>query len=61
MYNTSKDLRDSFEQFFADKNHQVLSSASLLPTSPNLLFTNAGMNEQRQRSKANTTHIKKIL
>ena len=42
---TSKDFRDSFEQFFADKNHQVLSSASLLPTSPNLLFTNAGMNE----------------
>lgn len=42
---TSKDFRDSFEKFFADKNHQVLSSASLLPTSPNLLFTNAGMNE----------------
>lgn len=42
---TSKDFRDSFEKFFGDKNHKVLPSASLLPTSPNLLFTNAGMNE----------------
>ncbi len=38
-------IRQSFLDFFASKNHQVVNSASLLPESPNLLFTNAGMNQ----------------
>lgn len=38
-------LRQSFLDFFASKQHQIVPSASLLPTSPNLLFTNAGMNQ----------------
>jgi len=41
---TSNEIRQSFLDFFADKGHQIVPSASLLPGSPNLLFTNAGMN-----------------
>lgn len=40
----SNEIRQSFLDFFASKSHQIVPSASLLPTSPNLLFTNAGMN-----------------
>ncbi|MDG0965394.1 MAG: alanine--tRNA ligase-related protein, partial [Opitutales bacterium] len=39
------EIRQSFLDFFASKEHQVVHSASLLPESPNLLFTNAGMNQ----------------
>ena len=38
-------IRQSFLDFFESKKHQVVTSASLLPESPNLLFTNAGMNQ----------------
>lgn len=38
-------LRQSFLDFFASKGHHIVPSASLLPGSPNLLFTNAGMNQ----------------
>lgn len=41
---TSSEVRNSFLQYFADRQHRVVPSASLLPTAPNLLFTNAGMN-----------------
>ncbi len=41
---TSADIRQSFLDFFKEKGHHILPSASLLPTAPNLLFTNAGMN-----------------
>ncbi len=39
------DVRKSFLEFFEGKGHTVVPSASLMPTSPNLLFTNAGMNQ----------------
>jgi len=42
---TSSDLRQSFLDFFASKQHAIVPSASLMPGSPNLLFTNAGMNQ----------------
>ncbi len=42
---TSSELRQSFLDFFESKKHTSVSSASLMPTSPNLLFTNAGMNQ----------------
>ncbi|MDR0741023.1 MAG: alanine--tRNA ligase [Puniceicoccales bacterium] len=41
----STELRQSFLDFFEQKGHRIVSSASLLPESPNLLFTNAGMNQ----------------
>jgi alanyl-tRNA synthetase/REP element-mobilizing transposase RayT len=42
---TSAEIRQSFLDFFHEKQHTVVPSASLLPDSPNLLFTNAGMNQ----------------
>lgn len=41
---TSAEVRQSFLDFFAAKGHHIVPSAPLLPSSPNLLFTNAGMN-----------------
>jgi alanyl-tRNA synthetase len=41
----SDEIRQSFLDFFQSKKHQIVDSASLLPESPNLLFTNAGMNQ----------------
>ncbi len=42
---TSAELRQSFLDFFRSKQHTIVPSASLMPTAPNLLFTNAGMNQ----------------
>ena len=36
-------LREEFLQFFADKGHEVVPSASLVPDDATLMFTNAGM------------------
>jgi alanyl-tRNA synthetase len=42
---TSAEIRQSFLDFFASKQHAIVPSSSLMPTAPNLLFTNAGMNQ----------------
>jgi alanyl-tRNA synthetase len=42
---TSNEIRQSFLDFFKSKNHTIVPSSSLMPDSPNLLFTNAGMNQ----------------
>ena len=42
---TSAEIRQSFLDFFREKEHSIVPSSSLLPSSPNLLFTNAGMNQ----------------
>ncbi|MCC7517860.1 MAG: alanine--tRNA ligase [Verrucomicrobiae bacterium] len=42
---TSSDIRRSFLDFFRTKQHAIVPSSSLLPDAPNLLFTNAGMNQ----------------
>jgi len=42
---TSAQIRQSFLDFFQEKRHTIVPSSSLLPDSPNLLFTNAGMNQ----------------
>jgi alanyl-tRNA synthetase len=42
---TSAEIRQSFLDFFAARAHTIVPSASLLPDAPNLLFTNAGMNQ----------------
>jgi alanyl-tRNA synthetase len=42
---TSSEIRASFLDFFREKGHAIVPSGSLLPDAPNLLFTNAGMNQ----------------
>ncbi|MGD1031982.1 MAG: alanine--tRNA ligase [Opitutaceae bacterium] len=42
---TSAEIRQSFLEFFAAREHTIVPSSSLLPDSPGLLFTNAGMNQ----------------
>ena len=42
---TGVQIRQSFLDFFRSKQHTIVPSSSLMPDSPNLLFTNAGMNQ----------------
>jgi len=42
---TGRQIRQDFLDFFKTKKHSIVPSASLMPESPNLLFTNAGMNQ----------------
>jgi alanyl-tRNA synthetase len=42
---TSLEIRQSFLDFFREKKHTIVPSSPLLPDAPNLLFTNAGMNQ----------------
>jgi len=42
---TSSEIRQSFLDFFKANEHAIVPTTSLLPDSPNLLFTNAGMNQ----------------
>src|SRR6056297_501019 len=62
---TGNAIRARFLKFFADRDHTVVSSSSLVPhNDPTLLFTNAGMNqfkdcflgdEKRDYSRATTS------
>lgn len=46
MIPTSKEIRQSFLDFFASKNHQIVPSAPMVVKGdPTLMFTNAGMNQ----------------
>jgi alanyl-tRNA synthetase len=42
---TSSKIRQSFLDYFAKQKHTIVPSSSLMPDSPGLLFTNAGMNQ----------------
>ena len=43
---TSKQIRDSFKQFFESKGHKIVPSAPMvIKDDPTLMFTNAGMNQ----------------
>jgi alanyl-tRNA synthetase len=42
---TSSEIRQSFLDFFRSNGHTIVPSSSLMPDAPNLLFTNAGMNQ----------------
>jgi len=42
---TGRQIRQDFLDFFKAKQHAIVPSASLMPDAPNLLFTNAGMNQ----------------
>jgi alanyl-tRNA synthetase len=61
---TAKDIRETFLRFFEGKGHTRVASASLIPSDPTLLFTNAGMvpfkrvftgEESRPYKRATTT------
>ncbi len=46
MMLTSKEIRESFKNFFKEKGHKVVPSAPMvLKDDPTLMFTNAGMNQ----------------
>ncbi len=64
----SEAIRQSFLDFFEAKSHEILASASLMPSSPNLLFTNAGMNafvpyflNQREAPYSRITNSQKCI
>ena len=43
---STADIRQAFLDFFAERDHRVVASSSLVPANdPTLLFTNAGMNQ----------------
>jgi alanyl-tRNA synthetase len=46
---TSQQIRQSFLDFFASKQHRIIPSAPVIPHGdPTLLFTNAGMNQFKE-------------
>ena len=54
---TTNDIRRTFLEFFAQRGHRVVRSASLVPIhDPTLLFTNAGMNQFKDTFLGRETH-----
>ncbi|MDB5119811.1 MAG: alanyl-tRNA synthetase [Sphingobacteriales bacterium] len=46
---TTKEIRQAFLDFFAEKGHQIVSSAPIVvKNDPTLMFTNAGMNQFKE-------------
>ncbi len=55
---TAKEIRESFKEFFASKQHQIVPSAPMVVKGdPTLMFTNAGMNQFKDIILGNV-HIK---
>ena len=48
---TAKEIRESFKRFFESKDHHIVPSAPMvIKDDPTLMFTNAGMNQFKDRS-----------
>lgn len=43
QYSTGSEIRQKFLNFYAEKGHKILPSASLVPEDPTVLLTIAGM------------------
>ncbi|MCX6600037.1 MAG: alanine--tRNA ligase, partial [bacterium] len=59
---TSKEIRQQFLEFFHERGHAIVPSASVIPQDdPTLLFTNAGMNQFKPyflgRAKPDSTRV----
>ena len=59
---TSKEIRQQFLEFFRERGHAIVPSASVIPQDdPTLLFTNAGMNQFKPyflgRAKPESTRV----
>ena len=53
---TSKEIRESFKNFFKEKGHKIVPSAPMvLKDDPTLMFTNAGMNQFKDIILGNRT------
>ncbi|MDD2246949.1 MAG: alanine--tRNA ligase [Proteiniphilum sp.] len=53
---TSKEIRQSFKDFFQSKEHHIVTSAPMvIKNDPTLMFTNAGMNQFKDIILGNTT------
>jgi alanyl-tRNA synthetase len=44
-FQSAAEIRQAYLDYFKAQGHKIVPSSSLLPTSPNLLFTNSGMNQ----------------
>lgn len=52
---TSKEIRNSFKEFFRERGHQIVPSAPMvIKDDPTLMFTNAGMNQFKDIILGNT-------
>ena len=53
---TAKEIRESFKDFFASKQHQIVPSAPMVVKGdPTLMFTNAGMNHRQRYNPGERT------
>ena len=58
---TADELRNAFTGFFAERGHQVVPSASLIPHDPTVLFTVADLKSLIIRVNLNEVDIAKVL
>lgn len=72
FFMTHEEIREKFTRFFEKRGHKLVSSSSLLPTDPSVLFTTAGMQQfkpyytgeadpMRDFGSLNTVSIQKCL
>src|SRR3990167_1038270 len=55
---THSDIRSKFIKFFEERGHTLVSSSSLLPTDPSVLFTTAGMQQFKPYYTGQTDALK---